>query len=163
MPKNTIDPAGRSYICAGRCARGNICGKEFACEWSLKKHELVHKRLLHICCYFDRSFVFRSELTRHIITHGELKEYKCDYCSKTFRYKRILIRHRLLHSVERPYKCELCLRSFKLQEYLKVHMSTHTDTTYTCSYCSHKFSFLGNLKRHINTQHRDKKKYTRDL
>lgn len=63
-------------------------------------------------CVFDltgRCSCFHS-LEKHMLSHSEEREYKCDQCPKAFNWKSNLIRHQMSHDSGKHYECENCAK-----------------------------------------------------
>ncbi|KER29716.1 hypothetical protein T265_03733 [Opisthorchis viverrini] len=52
-------------------------------------------------------------------------DYKCPKCSKGFHFRSRLTQHLVTHSDLKKYKCDFCASHFKLPEGRKVHMIEH--------------------------------------
>ncbi|KAM9852300.1 zinc finger protein 1035 [Aulostomus maculatus] len=50
-------------------------------------------------------------------------DYKCKFCTKTFMKPRNLRRHILTHNEVKPYRCKACDSCFSRYDYLKVHQA----------------------------------------
>ncbi|XP_063734875.1 zinc finger protein 1035 [Eleginops maclovinus] len=50
-------------------------------------------------------------------------EYKCKFCTKTFMKSRSLRRHILTHNEVKPYRCKACDSCFSRYDHLKVHQT----------------------------------------
>ncbi|XP_070821809.1 zinc finger protein 1035 [Chaetodon trifascialis] len=50
-------------------------------------------------------------------------EYKCKFCTKTFMKSRNLRRHILTHNEVKPYRCKACDSCFSRYDHLKVHQT----------------------------------------
>ncbi|KAM3614754.1 uncharacterized protein V6R79_018797 [Siganus canaliculatus] len=50
-------------------------------------------------------------------------EYKCKFCTKTFMKARNLRRHILTHNEVKPYRCKACDSCFSRYDHLKVHQA----------------------------------------
>lgn len=50
-------------------------------------------------------------------------EYKCKFCTKTFMKARNLRRHILTHNEVKPYRCKACDSCFSRHDHLKVHQA----------------------------------------
>lgn len=66
-------------------------------------------------------FLERLQLSR--LTKGNT--YGCAICWKKFRRKSDLTRHLCIHLDIRPYRCNTCSRNFVQKGSLKIHMQTH--------------------------------------
>lgn len=65
-----------------------------------------------VLCVFDltgRCSCFHS-LEKHMLSHSEEREYKCDQCPKAFNWKSNLIRHQMSHDSGKHYECENCAK-----------------------------------------------------
>lgn len=82
-------------------------------------------------------------------------ECPVDGCGKVFDRKGTLNRHMASHSEERNFKCDVCDKAFKLKGELVRHYKSHTSKQFECTHpgCGKKFSFECNLERHIMTVH----------
>ena len=49
-------------------------------------------------------------LEKHMLSHSEEREYKCDQCPKAFNWKSNLIRHQMSHDSGKHYECENCAK-----------------------------------------------------
>ncbi|XP_050994351.1 zinc finger protein 236 [Labeo rohita] len=52
-------------------------------------------------------------------------ENQCSICLKIFAYPSKLARHILSHTDIRPFKCQMCLKSFQFRWHLQCHVKTH--------------------------------------
>ncbi|XP_072250585.1 zinc finger protein 1035 [Leuresthes tenuis] len=62
------------------------------------------------------------EATQKPLPQGE-SEYKCKFCTKTFVKARNLRRHILTHNEVKPYRCKACDSCFSRYDHLKVHQA----------------------------------------
>ncbi|XP_078143125.1 zinc finger protein 1035 [Centroberyx gerrardi] len=116
-------------------------------------------------------------------------EYKCKFCTKTFMKSRNLRRHILTHTEVKPYRCKACDSCFSRYDYLKVHQSRcrgkrqrlevcipkislddvgkgwqnkfdrltiEKQQTFECNLCSRSFSAQSKLSRHFSMFHATK-------
>jgi len=83
--------------------------------------------------------------------------YECpvESCGKIFDRKGTLNRHMASHSEKRNFKCDVCDKAFKLKGELVRHYQAHTSKQFQCAHpgCDKKFSFECNLERHVLTVH----------
>lgn len=127
-----------------------FCGEDFC----LKKHLLSHYRDIHNklwnfeCDDCGRAFNYKSQLTRHLISHTRERASVCELCGAAFSQPAGLYNHKFTHENVR-YSCTMCDKSYTHPSLLKVHMKSHTDTTkYMCEICGKDFNSVRNLKRH---------------
>ncbi|XP_029958183.1 zinc finger protein 1035 [Salarias fasciatus] len=113
-------------------------------------------------------------------------EYKCKFCTKTFMKARSLRRHILTHNEVKPYRCKACDGCFSRYDHLKVHQSrckgrkrrlevcipkislddvgkgwkirfgnepSEKKDTFECEVCTRSFSAQSKLSRHVTMFH----------
>ncbi|XP_047454333.1 zinc finger protein 1035 [Mugil cephalus] len=112
--------------------------------------------------------------------------YKCKFCTKTFMKPRNLRRHILTHNEVKPYRCKVCDCCFSRYDHLKVHQTrckgikgrlevcipkislndvgkgwkirfgnklTEKQKTFECEVCLKSFPSQSNLSRHFTLLH----------
>jgi len=84
-----------------------------------------------------------------------MKAFYCTQpgCKKSFRYRSEILRHMVTHTSKRPYVCphKNCMKGFKRSDALATHMRIHTrEKTFECPYgsCKSTFSTKAGLKYH---------------
>lgn len=84
-----------------------------------------------------------------------MKAFYCTQpgCKKSFRYRSEILRHMVTHTNKRPYVCTFknCMKGFKRSDALATHMRIHTrEKTFECPYgsCKSTFSTKAGLKYH---------------
>ncbi len=66
--------------------------------------------------------------------------HECDQCGKTFLWASNLKKHLKVHSKEKPHSCSLCGKSFSRLQNLKRHQKIHTGVReYMCFQCEKTF------------------------
>lgn len=113
-------------------------------------------------------------------------EYKCKFCTKTFMKSRNLRHHILTHNEVKPYRCKACDSCFSRYDHLKVHQtrckgkrtrlevcipkislddvgkgwqnkfgieSAKKEETFECEVCLRSFPTQSNLSRHVTMFH----------
>lgn len=120
----------------------------------------------YLCKHSDcgRIFRFKSEIVRHIATHGSERPFTCEFegCGKSFKRQDALENHIRIHTKENPFVCEFdsCGKTFPTKASLRYHMLKHKDEkTYTCSHpgCGKAFLTLFQLKQHERADNLHKK------
>ncbi|CDQ70788.1 unnamed protein product [Oncorhynchus mykiss] len=110
-------------------------------------------KLQHKCPHCPSKFKYRSFLLRHI--GASLGEYKCNICTKIFMKSRNLRRHILTHTEVKPYRCKACDSCFSRHDHLKLHQSRCKGKRqrFDCSICSKIFPSHSIMARHIAMSH----------
>uniref|UniRef100_A0A8C0G2V2 C2H2-type domain-containing protein n=1 Tax=Bubo bubo TaxID=30461 RepID=A0A8C0G2V2_BUBBB len=104
------------------------CGKNFACETSLRRHQRTYTGENPFKCQdCGKSFSRSWHLLRHQMTHAKEKPFLCTTCGKRFSNNSSLIRHRQTHTGESLYPCLHCGKNFQQSFHLREHQErTHT-------------------------------------
>ncbi|XP_034560929.1 zinc finger protein OZF-like [Notolabrus celidotus] len=111
------------------------------------------------CLICKKTFPFRGDVQRHMITHTGERPFKCSICGSRFTRSQTLNTHLRLHTGEKPFSCSVCGTSFSRRHSLDIHMRTHTgEKPFSCSVCGKKFPTRRNLKRH-SVIHTGEKRY----
>lgn len=107
----------------------------------------------HVSC--AKTFLYQSELSRHIQTHSSTRPFMCPYsaCGKGFKRFDTLQTHFRLHTGEKPFICEnpSCGLTFSTKAGLRYHSLKHkNDKYFKCEVpdCNKSFLTLGQLKQH---------------
>lgn len=67
-----------------------------------------------------------SNMVRHLNTHFEMKQFRCNICDFSFARSYSLRKHLLLHNnSEEEYKCSKCAKVFVTKQHLKLHKHSH--------------------------------------
>jgi uncharacterized Zn-finger protein len=131
---------------------------ESALTMSLQAHHPANtsKRLFR-CINPDckKTFLYQSELNRHIQTHSNTRPHICPYpgCGKGFKRFDTLQTHYRLHTGEKPFICSspTCGMGFSTKAALRYHSLKHSEKkVYKCDVpeCGKSFLTMGQLKQH---------------
>ncbi|KAK3914783.1 Zinc finger protein Xfin [Frankliniella fusca] len=121
------------------------------------KPEANKRQRTFFCKYCNRQFSFKSELTKHTLTHTAEKPYECAHCNAKFAWQSVLTRHMGVHTGERPYQCAHCNARFYRKFHLAGHIRKHTgERPYECAHCSAKFTWKSDLSKHIRSHTGDR-------
>ncbi|KAJ0066162.1 hypothetical protein NL108_001390 [Boleophthalmus pectinirostris] len=160
-----------------RCTKCQLCFRSHA---ELLDHKLSHQGENFPCDICNRVFSSKSSRAEHRKIHlsrgtelpdhsavetdnkpasltNEFK-YRCGVCCVRFRNPEELSEHGCLASIERQYSCMDCDKHFLHSSHLKIHLSTHKQSSlskYPCNHCNNSFSsshdFLNHLRNHDET------------
>lgn len=153
----------------------DYCKKVFRTKHYIKMHMLRrHKELismnhifadyneyLEFCkkfrCDCGLAFRFESQLKVHMLTHSNVKEFKCKECDKLFKTELYLKYHMSsVHVDVRPFQCSVCSASFKRKHDWSRHVAAHSDNKpWNCEQCAASFSCKRYLDRHAQRVHSD--------
>ncbi|NXE30027.1 ZN189 protein, partial [Ardeotis kori] len=98
-----IHTGERPYQCAQ-------CPKRFTQKQHLLQHGKIHLR--------ERNCA-GSQSARQAPPHSGFD------CGKSFVCRSWLVRHRMTHTGERPYKCSQCDKTYRRKDYLLSHQRRH--------------------------------------
>ena len=65
------------------------------------------------CGICGKAYLYKQNLTDHMVIHTGMKRYKCKTCGKSFTQKQSLAYHLTIHTGVKPYKCDTCGKSFR--------------------------------------------------
>ena len=86
---------------------------------------------------------------KHPSTEGHEKRFSCPLCPASFLTKSNLSRHSISHSDLKQCVCETCGKGFKDPAALKQHTFSHSGTEFPCDQCNQRFSSPLYLSRHM--------------
>lgn len=81
-------------------------------DWKSRKHSQELHTKLDIFDPGSKEFRHQYTLMRHLPTHTDERNFKCEACGKAFRQLSTLSQHKAIHSDARPYVCEFCKKTF---------------------------------------------------
>ena len=142
------------------------CGFSCAQRDNLRLHkEFKHPALglqdkKYSCDLCSASFLTRSNLTRHAVSHTDLKEFVCETCGKAFKEPGALRQHSYCHGPAK-FGCGECEQQFTSPLYLARHTSRlHPQAgrqPLHCTECDRGFPLKHQLEQHIQAVHRQVK------
>ncbi|XP_039972909.1 zinc finger protein 1035 isoform X2 [Xiphias gladius] len=110
------------------------------------------------CKFCTKTFVKSRNLRRHILTHNEVKPYRCKACDSCFsRYDHLKV-HQTRCKGKRP-RLEVCIPKISLDDVGKGWQNKYgiepvkKQETFECDVCSRSFSTQSKLSRHVTMFH----------
>ncbi|XP_061836970.1 uncharacterized protein [Nerophis lumbriciformis] len=136
-----------------KCFTCSICDKSFYYKSNLSRHRWTHSKEKPFSCpVCAKSFSHKSNLTRHALTHTGEKHFSCSVCGDKFAYSYTLARHMRTHTGEKPFVCSVCGQSYSQKSNMVAHMKTHSgEKPFSCSICGRRFSQKVNMASHLAT------------
>ena len=86
---------------------------------------------------------------KHPSNEGHEKRFACPLCPASFLTKSNLSRHSISHSDLKQCVCETCGKGFKDPAALKQHTFSHSGTEFPCDECNQSFTSPLYLSRHM--------------
>jgi len=124
------------------------------------KHPGGRQNKKHNCDMCSASFLTKSNLTRHRMTHTSFKDYVCETCGKAFKDSGALKQHNFSHG-SADFVCSECHMRFTSPLYLSRHMDRKHPMDgvqpFTCGVCSRGFPLNYQLQEHIEAVHENVK------
>ena len=109
----------------------------------------------HRCGVCSTVFGSKRQIFQHLITHTNLRPYKCEICEETFTFRRTLIRHsNESHPEVSTQFCRMCTHTFETVSMLKRHVCVKAKGDFPCPYCDWETNMDIRLFRHISREHR---------
>lgn len=105
----------------------------------------------------DKEFNCQAKLLIHANTHTGCKPFECDICGKSYFSNGALTAHKIIHTGVKKYNCEKCGKFF----IRKLNRDRHkclNNLKYECQYCTAQYKKPGNLVRHLEFHHSDRRK-----
>ncbi|KAJ7306065.1 hypothetical protein JRQ81_010431 [Phrynocephalus forsythii] len=140
-------PDYKPYTC-------EVCGKEFAKGYLLKKHREVHVNERRFRCgECGKLYKTIAHVKGHRRVHSDERPYPCPKCGKRYKTKNAQQVHFRTHLDEKPYICQFCNQGFREKGSLVRHIRHHTgERPFKCYKCGRGFAEHGTLNRHLRTK-----------
>ncbi|XP_018016495.2 uncharacterized protein LOC108673215 [Hyalella azteca] len=110
----------------------------------------------HRCGICDALFASRRQIVQHLITHTNLRPFKCTLCGENFTFRRTLIRHcNESHPEVCTQPCKFCGLPFETVSELKRHSCNASQKGgFPCPYCDFETNMDIRLFVHIHSHGR---------
>lgn len=140
----------------------NECGIKFKGKDTLRRHKArIHAvKREFICDVCTKSFMSRSRLESHLVSHSGNMARKLAYCHQCgIQYKNIYVyRNHLKNSAnhsEKTYSCPACNKKFASKVYWTKHYNFYhlNKSQYKCENCNKLFISDWRLKNHKQKHH----------
>lgn len=147
----------KEYVCYWEdCDR---CHRPFTQRQKITRHIVVHTGdRPYKCLYCDYACSEEAVLKQHQRTHTGEKPFHCSVCHKSFSASTALSVHMRTHTGFKPLTCKFpgCGKRFSESSNLAKHERTHSQIKqFKCSQCAKSFQRPDQLKRHLNSVHKD--------
>ncbi|OKL58934.1 hypothetical protein UA08_05465 [Talaromyces atroroseus] len=110
------------------------------------------------CSVCGKAFARQATLERHERSHRGEKPFKCKECGKAFTDSSELKTHSRTHTGEKPFKCTFPGCDFQTGDSsnMSSHKLTHSGRRHKCTFpgCTKSFTRPDQLKRHLKTTHK---------
>ncbi|XP_053382432.1 uncharacterized protein LOC128549542 isoform X2 [Mercenaria mercenaria] len=143
----------------------SACNEQFRSKSMAKDHNCIIEatedveaeivsinNVREVCPTCGKSFSSKSNLTKHMILHGE-KKYGCPHCAKFFHLDVYLKEHiTCVHYNIFKYQCNVCGRLLKSKTGLIAHtriFHAKNAEVFPCTKCGKVFKQKGNLRSHM--------------
>lgn len=103
-----------------------------------------------LCTYIA---IDNFRLKRHMLTHSNVKPYKCEICPKEFTRKDRLKEHAEIHKRHLNFKCLKCTRRFETHEDRVSHETKCIKKRFECYVCPYSSIRSAQLVTHFHKIH----------
>lgn len=101
------------------------------------------------CPKCSKSFNHKGKFKKHLMSHEQLKPFKCPECGVMLSAEWILKRHReTKHSGIKPFVCFQCNVSFTSKDHLHRHLNTRKHVPFVCEECNKVFQRITAFQNH---------------
>lgn len=101
------------------------------------------------CPKCTKQFNHKGKFKKHLMSHEQLKPFKCPECGVMLSAEWILKRHReTKHSGIKPYSCFQCNVSFTSKDHLHRHLNTRKHVPFVCELCKKVFQRINAYQSH---------------
>ena len=112
-------------------------------------HSLIIMVKVLDCPKCTKQFNHKGKFKKHLMSHEQLKPFKCPECGVMLSAEWILKRHReTKHSGIKPYTCFQCNVSFTSKDHLHRHLNTRKHVPFVCELCERVFQRINAFQSH---------------
>lgn len=142
--------------------------KKFACDMcnyrtsfksNLHKHIRTHGGVKECLCNIcGYKCFFKATLKKHFRIHTGDQPFLCSYCTYRCSFKSNLVRHMKKHTgEEKKFACAVCEYKCALKQSFVIHMRKHTgEKPFVCNVCGYRCTLNSNLVQHMNSHSGEK-------
>jgi len=107
------------------------------------------------CKICQKVFKRKQSYEWHMLTHSDVRNYKCSMCASQFKMPASLRRHmKAVHGGNKPFSCSLCDRAFSTKINCEEHMERHKgEKQYTCTVCGLAWNCRSDQLTHMRRKH----------
>jgi KRAB domain-containing zinc finger protein len=138
----------------------DVCHKKYSNVVAMKEHKKQHSseyKNRFKCTLCPKGFFKKQQLSRHILSHSNVKPFKCDRCGIAYKTKDLLIKHLNKHKEVKTQVCTICSKAYFVKKNLVRHMiAAHKEIhaiLYKCDICDHVLSTERSLIEHKLKKH----------
>lgn len=149
-------PSGEPEVSSQSPHICEVCGKEFARSWHLKRHFIIHSgERPFICVDCGDTFVTAGDLSFH--HQKDHAPFSCKFCPEVFAAKGYLKLHMKIHKSAsgRLWRCFVCDKQYDSKSVLIAHQSTHAMLSSImkgcCEQCGKSFKSVVDLENHMKS------------
>lgn len=136
-----------------------ICNYRTSFKSNLHKHIRTHGGVKECLCNIcGYKCFFKATLKKHFRIHTGDQPFLCSYCTYRCSFKSNLVRHMKKHTgEEKKFACEHCEYRCALKQSFVIHMRKHTgEKPFVCNVCGYRCTLNSNLMQHMNSHSGEK-------